>query len=137
MSRVTLCGQHSKTEGKIFYFRLEIVEIVGTCHCIGPALSVFFSGALTLATLAPALNVLPILQDPVHPLPHFNRRWFLSCPTEPIHSDLCFFSTPNVLMVDSISWTFILAPGMSISPQGHCLIPPASPHPPRYTVGSI
>lgn len=56
----------------------------------------------------------------------FDRQWFLSCPTQPVHSDLSFLSTPNGLMVDSISWTFTLAPHDIHQPQGHCLNSPAS-----------
>lgn len=63
--------------------------------------------------------------------------WFLSCPTWPVHSDLCFLSTPNDIMVESISWIFILVPKDSHQPTGILSHSSCTPPPPWYTVESM
>lgn len=55
--------------------------------------------------------------------------WFLACPTRPIHSDFCFLSPSNSLLVDSISGIFILLPQDTHQPTGtlshlSCMPPP-------------
>ena len=105
---------------------------MGTCHHVGPALSVF-TAALTLAPPAPALNEPPSLGHPAHPLALIDSLWFLSCPPRPVHSDLCFLSTPNGFMVNSISWTFTLAPKDMYQPTStlsysSCIPPPPMVH---------